>query len=162
MLADKLQDLATANLVIDEVIKFSAWIGAIPSRSQICIAYESTVDGSPLRTLIRNMWVCTSKQEVLQCLRESGYPPDFLQDIAAELVRAKVDMEARLHECDNGDEDFANQYEIFSDTYRLDSRKCLYHQHDEKHPKCYRPKKKKPPTEKKCAKKAVPMLSDSE
>lgn len=144
LLADKLQDLPTTNIVIDEIFQFSVWIGAVPSCAQISIAYSSTVEGCPLRALIRNLWVCASKQEGLQRLRDTGYPSEFLQDIAVELLRAKLDMEVRLDEydddADDENESFVDQCNVFSETYHLDPRKCLYHQHDKQNPKCDRPK----------------------
>jgi hypothetical protein len=52
ILADKLGDLATANLVIDEFTRFNCSITYNPSAEVVNLVYESTVHGNPLRRLM--------------------------------------------------------------------------------------------------------------
>ena len=54
MLADKLQDLLTANMIMDELICFSSKTNEVPKHGSISLAYSSTASSSPLRTLLRD------------------------------------------------------------------------------------------------------------
>lgn len=124
LLADKLHDLATANIAIDEIIRFSDIVNIVPRESRVCLAYSHTAERSPLRLLMRDFWVYD--------MNPSGKLPlhnahaDFLRDIALEFFRAK----------DKGWKQTVDQalYKHLKENTKKD--KCHYHQHDEKHPRC--------------------------
>jgi hypothetical protein len=135
LLADKMQDLRTSNMVSDEIINFSVDVDAVPSRREICMAYDSTVKGNPLRAMLSGLWVCQAKPDCLQRLQESGYPRDFFQDVATNLLQAKFDTKAILEER-IGEDDYDTHLELAM-AYPLRGKdQYFYHQHDERHPKC--------------------------
>lgn len=53
LLADKLQDLATANMVMDELIRFVSETDEVPKHLAVSLAYGSTTNTSILRALLR-------------------------------------------------------------------------------------------------------------
>lgn len=56
LLTDKLQDRAAANVVIDKIKLLFGATASHPGLRPIFIAYESTAAGSPLRSLLRDLW----------------------------------------------------------------------------------------------------------
>ena len=90
LLADKLQDLATANMIMDKLIKFVAQTGEIPKHGPTSLAYNSTADSSPLRALLRDYWVYQIPTDGADHLKANDFPKDFLQDVATELMLVKL------------------------------------------------------------------------
>jgi hypothetical protein len=119
LLADRLQDLKTANTAITELISFQWQVREVPEHEFVRIAYESTVKGNPLRILLRDMWVHALPNDG-DCLVEGNdYPNEFLQDIADELMRVALKRPEGIHPIDC-----------------LNTDACRYHQHDDQHPLC--------------------------
>lgn len=117
LLADKLQDLATTNMIMDELIHFSFETSQNPKHRAVSLAYGSTPNTSPLRRLMRNYWVHRVPKNGSELIADNDYPKEFLRDNAAEMMRD--------HENNAEGED--------PDTC---SETCRYHQHDESVPRC--------------------------
>lgn len=126
LLADKLQDLATANIVIDELIRYGLEAEENPGFEAISIAYSATIHGSPLRRLLRGYHVHGTFSVFYMNLHVNDFPCEFYRDVAAEFLRAKDD---------NSEETVGETYGLTADVrYAMD--RCHYHQHDDKHPRC--------------------------
>jgi hypothetical protein len=117
LLADKLQDLVTANMIMDELILFSSGAGGNPKHLAVSLAYSSTTNTSPLRKLLRDYWVHNVPNDGPELITDNDYPKEFLRDVAAETMRVNLgDVEGEdPNEC---------------------SETCRYHQHDDTVPEC--------------------------
>jgi hypothetical protein len=106
VLADKLIDIHTANLVIDAMIAHID-VSEIPDSIFINIVYKCTPSGSPLRALFRDLNIHETPyywfQEILQ--RKENLPIDFLNDIILEYGRIHAE----------------HHHEIMDDVLTLDS-----------------------------------------
>ena len=87
VLADKLLDPKTANLVMDKIVNFCAALIGFPDISCFNLAYSSTAKGSPLRSFFCAMVLCEDMWGVFDDPNE--LPPDFFLDMAVELIRMK-------------------------------------------------------------------------
>jgi hypothetical protein len=125
LLAERLVDLRTANMALGEIIRSSMLLRVIPMQVPTSLAYASTAKDSPLRTLLRDYWVYESGSTDTdrERLRTAGFPSEFSQDIAIEMLRI-------VSESEDYDPFDKTVKEIYSDN------KCHYHQHDELHPSC--------------------------
>jgi hypothetical protein len=86
LLADKLLDSVTANMVIDEILSFfDRNIG--PLSGVTPHVYASTADGSPLRMLVRNFYIHEVNRSWPTSAGEWDLPTEFLQDFALEICR---------------------------------------------------------------------------
>jgi hypothetical protein len=121
LLADKLQDLATANMVIDQMNDFYANTDVHPGKGPISTVYRSTTDGSPLRNLLHDLWYRDADDDCEKLLQESCFPKDFLHVLVKMYVRVKVSKFSSNHGPSDGDDD---------------PGECDYHQHDGGHPTC--------------------------
>lgn len=83
LLATKLQDIATANTVLDQIGRLRTTIGVHPGKEPMSIAYQSTVQGSPLRKLLLEMWFYKTDFACRKRLQESDFPTEFLQDMVS-------------------------------------------------------------------------------
>jgi hypothetical protein len=126
LLADKLQDLDTTNVVIDEIMRFSDTAKRVPCSSNYHLVYDNTTPHSRLRVLMRDFWMYEMDEEYDKAL--DALPQDLMQDILGEFLRVK---RARKH---------ATVKEAFNKDLStdLDSYICFYHQHDGKHSRCGR------------------------
>ena len=121
LLADKLNDVLTSNLVMDEIVQKSEEWQRIPSEDEVALAYSSTVKGNPLRTICRDYYVHESSTAMLENFQEDTVPFQFVKDVLLEFEileknKAPHDGESKV-KCVNRE-------------------KCHYHQHDDEHPKC--------------------------
>lgn len=124
LLCEKLIELKAANMVIDEIVRFSDMARVIPLLAPTSLAYSSTANGASLRKLLRDYWMYESSRVERQELRAEDFPAECLQDIALAalerldglpLERADINMSVRA----------------------LCTRdKCRYHLHDRLHPQC--------------------------
>ena len=121
LLADKLNDSTTANLVMDEIIRLSEEFQEIPNYPDVNKVYESTVAGSPLRRLCRDYYMCEVSPSELEDIHKGVFCFQFLQDVILE-----------FHGLAFGDgPDDQRTYASC-----VDREKCYYHQHDDEHPRC--------------------------
>ena len=123
LLAERLVDLKTANMAVGEIVRSSNCFGVIPTQGPVSLAYGSTATGSPLRRLLRDYWIfeSVSVHDGSERLRTAGFPPEFVQDIAVEMLRIVG-------------EDFNDFDKTVMDV--CCEEVCRYHQHDELHPGC--------------------------
>jgi hypothetical protein len=134
LLSDKLQDILTVNMAIDKIQQFTKVAGCYPGKSPVSTAYQSTVEGSPLRKLLRDIYFYdTTSDNRDHCNRyqESGFPNEFLHDILKEYMRVKTESD-----------DVTNFFEVATNDHLLEKSErdvpnaCRYHQHDDEHPFC--------------------------
>ena len=121
LLAEKLKDVATTNLVIDEIMWASEEHHELPCDADVTLAYTSTVAGNPLRNLCRDYYVYEAPPDELVDIHRGKFPSQFLQDVILELKRLATEKEP-------GDRRRMVRYVM--------REKCCYHQHDDEHPRC--------------------------
>ncbi|KAM0724244.1 hypothetical protein Q7P37_000126 [Cladosporium fusiforme] len=87
ILADKLLDHVTTDLVSDEVLRHSTVTSSIPSAKTVALAYQSTTENAPLRQLLRD--ICAHHANSLP---QSGHPwpAEFLEDLVGQLFAHKA------------------------------------------------------------------------
>jgi hypothetical protein len=116
VLADKLLDPKTANLVMDKIVKFCAALIEFRDISCFKLAYSSTAKGSPLRSFFCVMVLCQDISGLFDDPNE--LPPEFFHDMAVELCRMKKEFTGK------------NPYECVIVTSIGDLSPCRWHQHD--------------------------------
>lgn len=89
ILADRHQDLAGANRVMDQIIRFSHETELLPHLEAINQAYEWSLEDSPLRKLLRDMFVHESSPGFLDAVVRKDVDPDFTADVAVEYCRLR-------------------------------------------------------------------------
>jgi hypothetical protein len=121
LLADKLQDLATTNMVIDEIMQFSDITGSVSNYNYV---YDHTTPYSPLRKMRRDYWMHKSNAPDTNGVDELSR--ELTTDILLEYMRIKErDWKAMVEKA------FSRS---LSENTKED--KCYYHQDDDKHPRC--------------------------
>jgi len=88
-LADQYGDIEVANLVIDAIIDFSKKTDLLPHLGAINQAYDSTPEGSPLRMLLRDLFVHEALPGVFEANVRGGAHPDFCADTTVEWCNLK-------------------------------------------------------------------------
>jgi hypothetical protein len=73
LLADKLNDIITTNLVADEIIRTSEDLRKVPNSLCVTLAFDSTVAGSPLRKLCRDYYAHEAAVGVLEGIEEGMF-----------------------------------------------------------------------------------------
>jgi hypothetical protein len=92
ILADKLLDPITANILIDELITFVSKMSWVPGATTVNFVYNSTVDGSPLRRLCQDWQLHECARDwALKDKAEWNLPLEFLQDLLVESGRLQVE-----------------------------------------------------------------------
>lgn len=128
LIADKLQDLATTNIVIDEIIRYRNSTVRIPSNQAVRLAYEATAHGNPIRRLSRDSYVYAATDlSASISLHASNLPADFCRDMA---------MESRRHKARDAKQTVGEAYTSFMIEDNCHDDKCHYHQHNDKCPRC--------------------------
>ena len=131
LLADKLRGFATANMIVDRIEQFRKTADVQPGKAPISFVYRSTVDGSPLRRLLRNMWFYDMDYGYNERLKVGGFPTEFLHDMLEHYMKVKA--------ADSGMHSFVD---ITSNDKALNELRggtpvhCRYHQHDDEYPFC--------------------------
>jgi hypothetical protein len=124
ILAETMQDLITANLVIDEFVRFGNIARCAPGPETVLLAYACTTTNSPLRLLMRDYRVYDITPSSPKQLE--GLPVDFMKDITLEVFRVM-----------RGDRTQTIKAAFSKETgVKVREDKCHYHQHDDKHPRC--------------------------
>lgn len=123
LLADRLQDVKTANIVIDEIVRLAGEAMANPGPHVVRLVYETTIHGNPLRKWIRDTQVYDTSSDRHALLHVGEYPADFKRDVAVELMR--------IRDCDG----YASQL-LWRREHSELVDKCRYHLHDKEHPRC--------------------------
>lgn len=96
VLADKLRDPITANIVTDEILRVCHETHRIPSAKAVTIAYESTTKEDVLRLLLRDIF--TQHSNSLPPDSDTPWHTEFLQEMVNELLRKPS---RRLHDLDS-------------------------------------------------------------
>lgn len=92
LVADKYGDLYRANSVLDQIIRFSRATTLLPHLRAINQAYDSTVEGNPLRVLLRDLFVHEALPGALgEVVRHDDVHPEFVADFAMESCKLKFD-----------------------------------------------------------------------
>lgn len=126
ILADKLEDLKSANLIMDDILlfggKYTRMLGSMPTN----FVYDRTPPNSTLRNLIRDTMVYENAgRHFLDEPFADKLPHQLLLDVVKEHRHIKFEQ--------------AGPHGSFSDVYekRLSNfPKCRYHQHNDRHPEC--------------------------
>lgn len=119
--ADKLNDVTTTNLVIDEIMRVSEELLRLPCPYEVAWVYTSTVGESSLRKLCRDYYVYEALPVELETIHEGVVPLQLLQNVMLEFQR----------QTNSEDPDKRR-----SKVNCVDRENCCYHQHDDEHPKC--------------------------
>lgn len=126
LLADRLRDMQTANLVMDELIRFSEKGNESFTDEVVRRTYNATAHGNPLRKLLQDECVYATNSTDYRYLHVDTGHPEFTRDVMVELIRL-------------GDytvnEKVENVYTLHQNHWWY-TDKCHYHQHDETHPRC--------------------------
>ncbi|KAM0699252.1 hypothetical protein Q7P36_001299 [Cladosporium allicinum] len=128
--ADSLQDLVTANSIIDELTRFSYSKGYNPDDEVINLVYQSTVHGSSLRKLMRDFYLYSTRSSNYLIPHVANLPAEFYRDIFVEFLRVKENNPAPPY----------FQYGIgarctASVRDKLMEDICRYHNHDSRFPR---------------------------
>lgn len=127
ILADKLGDILTANLIIDELISIVEATKLLPSPRVEKLVYKRTSASSPLRRLLVLYLVHeVDLQTYLTMERVANMPSELVRDIMLEFGQL------------GKTESFALVDSVFHQLVR-DRPKCYFHQHNERHPPCVSP-----------------------
>jgi hypothetical protein len=128
ILADKLGDPTTTNIVMDELVRFCDTHQRNPIRRVVELAYASTTHGNPLRKFLRDSYLHEYNSSEYLYFNDVSFPVDFYRDIYVEFLRLKDHNAANsigsVYKCDVGDPS------------KTGFGRCFYHQHNDAHPLC--------------------------
>ncbi|KAK4549438.1 hypothetical protein LTR36_006435 [Oleoguttula mirabilis] len=122
ILADKLQDLKSCNLIIDRLIHDSDELQRIPNNYALNLIYNQTPKASPLRKLVVDFLVYEANAENDSYNMEDA-PIEFLQEVIREDARLKNENARERVE------------DVFAQKVS-ELGKCRAHQHDASHAVC--------------------------
>ena len=120
-LADKLGDLTSANLVIDEILRYSDKELVVPEGDSLSYAFNNSPEDSPLCRLIVDYYMHEAGKQSVD--RSSGITQDFLLAFFKRFQEVKSDNISKT------------VGEAFRQTLSAQGR-CYYHQHNTEHPGC--------------------------
>jgi hypothetical protein len=125
VLTDKLEDLKSANLIMDDTLQYIDQIGRLTLRRHMKWVYNSTLAKSPLRTIIRDLMVYTAEKTCFDNVKVPDYPAQLLLGIVKghhHNINKTFDHVGQLQDV------YPQRISHFS--------KCHYHQHNERQLKC--------------------------
>jgi hypothetical protein len=126
VLADKLCDLKSANMVVDRLVCYSDETKSIPGAEEIELAYNSTASGSPLKAVFCDYFIHESGSGFFNDQDVSKIPREFYHDIAVRYLNIKSKK--------NKDPSVNIEAAFFE---KVSAKpRCIYHQHDSKVPLC--------------------------
>ncbi|KAK5109987.1 hypothetical protein LTR62_006354 [Meristemomyces frigidus] len=125
-LADKVGDLISTNLVIDQFISLVKETALVPNSTCVDLIYGNTVPSSPLRHLIVDYMVFDADEDCLNDESAHDFPPLFLRDIILGQRRLR-DEWARSSD---------NALFWTGPAKKARLEKCYYHQHSAQFPAC--------------------------
>ena len=124
LLADKLGDLMTANMVIDRMVRYSDEDKVLPGHRDVELAYNFTASGNPLRAVLRDYLIHEDSQ-VFDINKSANLPRDYLHDIIAGYTEIKRRVSTRTTTVKSA---FCVKVSTMA--------RCHYHQHGPSHPMC--------------------------
>lgn len=124
MLADKLGDIVTTNMVVDRMIDLTDSAKQLPGNETTRIVTSYTSQESPLRKLFIDYYVHEASMESLRkMLRDDTIPRTFICEVLDEKATLASHCEAlKINEV------FLNDF--------TKNHKCRYRQHDKLYPSC--------------------------
>ncbi|KAK5724474.1 hypothetical protein LTR15_004519 [Elasticomyces elasticus] len=122
VLADKLRDLKTANLILDQIMTISDQHKRIAGKKTITNVYANTTEASPLRRLVVDYHLHNSTV-MPPADAAHGLPKAYLEDFLIAYMKIKTGAELMTSVKDLGHQQL---------TKVMPRRR--YHQHDETHP----------------------------
>lgn len=125
VLADKLEDLTSANLIMDEFLAVHKKATKIVLSSLILRVYKHTPPSSPLRTVVRDIILFETGDDYYEGDGSKALPKELLFDVLREDSRIK-------HENRDNRKTISKLYDISIHGFG----KCHYHQHHDGHPRC--------------------------
>jgi hypothetical protein len=123
VLADKLGDLEAANLTIDTIVSYSDEVNLIPGAKNVSLVYRTTVNSSPLRTLMRDLYIHDACEDLRDDMSEFGL--EFYRDVACKYLEVK-----------RASRKYAATVAKAFDTALSNNDRCLYHSHSPTVPRC--------------------------
>lgn len=117
--------MQTANLVMDELVRFKAKSDECFSHETISHVYESTVHGHPLHKLMRDECVYDRDSVTYMQVHVEGGHPEFMRDALVEFLR--------LRDADVLEGGIAL---LLRESREREGDKCHYHVHSKTHPRC--------------------------
>lgn len=120
LLADSLEDVETANMIVDEIIRFSDAVDLVPTQTPVNLIYNSTPRYDALRPLMVEMWTYARHAKHVRRIRTGEFPQEFIYEITLELFLAvRTDDRDRLDVTvkDRWDEDPCEYHVHKADTY---------------------------------------------
>lgn len=87
ILGDFLDDAVFCEAVVDLMVDRSRGSdGVYPDQAAVTLAWKNTSTDSPLRLVIKELWLAREIAQVVKSLRNKEYPPEFVLDIFAGFV----------------------------------------------------------------------------
>ena len=124
ILADKLEDLKSANLVMNEILRFGDEFGRFLCPPLMKLIYDSTPANSPLRAIARDTIVYELAGRFM-LEEEDLLPYQLLFEIAKEYHRIKFEQDDPQRRLSDACTKKITKFP-----------KCRYHQHNDDHPEC--------------------------
>lgn len=122
VLADKLGDCASANLVIDHFVKILFGENWIPGTAHFHLAFDKSPETSPLWKLLVDVMVYMCNPKIVAELSEEGMPQAAASRAWAEVLRAVRDSDS-------------DSVSAALSHYFIRDEKGRYHQYDSLHPR---------------------------
>jgi len=127
VIADKLGDLMTANMIIDRIISYSDEVNMLAGVDQVELLYNFTASGSPLRALVCDHFIHEADSQYLLKGDLSEIDREFFQDIALRYLSIKrADGNTKLK---------VSVGTAFGQKVSTVDACPLYHQHNKNHPR---------------------------
>lgn len=125
VLADKLEDLKSANMIMDRLLDFNnESVVLIPLDTITSWVYEHTPSRSRLRTLLRDICIYEPGLDFLDTRGEEELPYELLSEITREHRRlTKVNLSKEISK-------------VYPERILIKFSKCHYHQHKDGQPPC--------------------------
>lgn len=118
ILADRLGDLKSCNIIVDHLITISDKLDNVPWPKTVSLAYDTSPQGSPIRRLMVDFYAYDATADVVS-ERSHSLPQIYLADVAIELAG------------------FTRREAVQSSEKKTGCReRCQYHQHNASRPAC--------------------------
>lgn len=122
LLADSLEDRQTADMIIDEIVRFSDAADLVPTQTPVTMVYTFTKPFGALRQLMVDLWTYARHVKHVERIRTGAFPEEFVQEITIDLFYA-VRTEDRA-ELDVTVKDRCSEHPCQYHTHKVSSRCC--------------------------------------
>jgi hypothetical protein len=123
ILADKVGDVITSNMVIDEIILMSEETDLLPSSKVTGIAASTAPPETPIYQLYLDFYVYEAGVSAIQTFKRGYVPEAFMLSVLEEKTKLSEDNRTVKIE------------DVFEYGFTT-NHKCRYHRHDNEHPRC--------------------------